>query len=735
MEKRRVTDEGTYLSDYYHVLMRHKWIILLLITASFGASVYYSSTAIPYYKATSQVLIDNTNPNIVAIAEVTKPDSNSLPYDRTQLKLLSNRSLARRVIKELNLKDSPEFNVEVPENSLDKIFPKKGLQDPDAGNMDARLIDRYLSKLHINLIKNSKLVNISFEGLYPEIIAKIANQHAQEYIEETFERRAATSHKATEWLQKQFIEKKRKVAQAENALQLYKEKHNIVSLEEKQNIIVQQLKALNAALTQAKTKRLGLEPLYHQTKNLAHDPDMIASIPYIIDNRLMHMLKKDYTRMQTDIARLSDKFDEKYPEMIKLVSQAKEQKKRINVETDKLLKSIGMQYSLALSEEEGLSQALEEQKTVALDLDRKATEYIRLKRVAESERNISEILRNRMKETEIMSASKASNVRITELAQVPQSLIKPGNKLIFIALLVGLGLGVSMAFLLEYLDNTVKSLDDVELYLGLPLIGALAKIKIPRVKKNTSCNIVSHIKPNSTIVETFRSIRTNIIFSSDEIPKKLILVTSKAQGEGKTFVTSNLAVMMAKTGRKTLIVDTDFHNPQLNALFNVNCEPGLSDHLVGEQDLSSIVKPTSIPNLSLITCGHIPTNPSEILVTKSMENFCKTVRDQYDVVFFDTPPLSVSDTAVMSNFSDRMLFVIKSGVHEKRLLDRAISQITRRENFILGVIMNYTNVYDRGPISHYFTPYIPYGNGGKRETTSGRGLLPQEQINEDDSRF
>ncbi len=789
----------TNLKTYFQVCIRRKWIIIGCLAAAAVFAIIHNFKTIPVYRVTTQVLIGRDNPNVVSIEEVVSPDRGALNWNRTEIKLLSSRSLALRVIKALNLKDSPEiksnekrkrFSIRGSIRSLarrvirkfssrEKVYTSEGIEKrgikrndspefksdekrknfsirgyfsslerrldskkkslirrldakkesrkPDKDDADSGLIGSYLSRLKVEPLKWSRLVTISFEGFHPDIITEIVNRHAQEYIEQNSEIKFGTTREASGWLKEQLSEKKGMVEKAEIDLQVYKEREKIVSLEERQNIIVQKLGDLNTALTKARTERIGLETLYNQSEKLFDNPDMIESIPYVMENPLILELKKEYIKTDAEITKLRGKYGEKFPTMVKLLSQAKEQKKRIISEVDKIIKSLEAKYKVALSKEESLSQALEEQKKVALDLNRKAIAYGTLKREADSEKAMYDLLLNRMKETDIAGELKTSNIRIVDVAEIPKSPFKPNKRHnIFIAVVIGLVLGVGVAFLVETLDNTVKTPEDVERYLGLSLLSALEKLKAPNDRKIPSIDIIAHKKPRSSIAEAFRNMRTNIMFSSvgngksigngkrSRKSKKLMLVTSVSASEGKTFVASNLAVTLAQTGKNVLVVDTDFHHPRLHKVFSVKGKPGLSEYLIGEGELSSVTKPTRVPNLSIITSGRHISNPSEMLGSERMEMFCEAVREKFDIVLFDTPPsMAVTDAVVLANILEGVIFVIKSGVHEKKVVERAISQLRDKDHEVLGVVMNHIDVSRGGYF--YFYPsaykYGYYGNG------------------------
>ncbi len=741
-------EEEIHLRDYLQVVLRRKWIIIAFFVVSVTIVAIKSFKATPIYKTSVQILVDKENPNVISFEEVMSMDGVDSTFIQTQLKIIGSRALARRVIKSLNLKDSPEFKSDGKSKGfsirgfirglLSTLLKKKDSKNKslktDKIDEDSGLVSSYLSRLKAESIRNSRMVNISFEGSHPDIIKTIANRHAREYIAMNLEMRFAASQDAVEWLQKQLYEKKESVEKAENALQLYKEKKKIVSLEDRQNIIVQKLEELNSTLTTARIQRIEIETLYNQTKKYSGDPELIESIPNVMNNPLIQVLKKDYVKLRMDIINLSDKYGKRHPNIIRIMAEAKELESRINSEVNKIIRSIETDYKVALSREESLSVAMEEQKGVALDLNRKAIAYGTLQREAESERAMYDILLKRMKETDITGELKTSNIRIVDPAEIPRTPIKPKKKLnILLAAVVGLTLGVGLAFFLEYIDNTVKSPEDVERFLNTTLLGVLEKVRIPKSEKQVSLEILTHEMPKSTFAEAMRNVRTSIMLSSTDNPKRSLLVTSAQPGEGKTFIASNLAIIIAKTGKKTLLVDADFRKPRVHNVFDIETLPGLSNHLIGESDLESIIKPTAIPNLSIVTCGLIPPNPSEMLGSHSMETFCKSVKERFDTVIFDTPPaMTVTDAVVLSNIVNGVIYVIKSGEATKEMVKRSILQLSGKKSEMLGVVMNSVDV-SRGGYYHYYSRYYKYGYGygseeGSKKNKKRKMVKAEEKV-------
>ncbi len=730
-------EEGRNLKDYVRIFLRRKWIIITFIIVFVTIATFKSYKVIPIYRATAQMMIDRETPNVVSFEEVMKLGSTDNVYYQTQLKILTSRSLARKTIKALNLKDSPEFKsgekrksfsirgflgslvkrLNPGKESPEKESPEKESQIHGKDVDDSGVVNSFLSRLSAQGIEDTYVVNMSFVGRHPEIITEIVNKHAQEYINKNLEMRFAGSQDAARWLEKQLSEKKEKLEKTENALLLYKAEKKIVSLEDRQNIIVRELESLKSSLISTRTERISLETLCKQLEKYANNPEMMEYIPDVMKNETFQGWKKQYISLQTDIIKLSIRYGEKHPKIVKLVSHTQELERAMSTEVVKITKGIETRYEMALAREENFAKTLEEQEKIALDLNRKAISYGTLKREAESERAMYNVLLTRLKETDITGELKTSNISIIDLAEVPKSPINAGTrKKIFLAAMIGLGLGIGVSFFLEHLDNTLKSAEEVERYLALPVLGVLEKLKTLTNGKQNSTELIADEMPRSAFAEAVKNIRTGIIFSSTDNSGKSILITSATQGEGKTFVAANLATEIAHTGNNTLLVETDFRRPRISKIFNIETNPGLSDHLVGENDLESIIKSTSIRNLSVVTCGNIPPNPSEMLGSVRMEKFCKIIKEKFDIILFDTPPsLTVTDAVVLSNVIDEAVFVVRSGKIARETAKKATLEISKNKCKILGVVVNFINVSRGSYYYHYYSPYNKYvGNNGEK---------------------
>ncbi len=450
-----------HLRDYWRIISKRRWTVITLFVIILVTTIIVTLRKTSIYKATIKLQIDSENPNVISIDEVMNVSPSDRDYNQTQYKLLQSRKLAKAVIKELGLDKSPEFisdeggepSALSPIRILSSIFGAG--EDHTAGEEEdtarmSKLITAFLKRLKVEPERNTRLVNVSFIGKSPEIITLIANTHARLFIEQNLLLKATASTEAIEWLDQHLAQLKKKVEESEAELHRYKEENRIVSLEEKQNIIVQRLSDLNTAVTQAKTERIRLETLYNQITKYAGKETAMESLPSVINNKLIQELKAKYITLQAEHKKISQKLGKKHPHILEITSEMMIIQDKIQSEVKKIINSIKTEYEIALAQETVLKEALEEQKKEAMDLNQKAIRYGVLKREAESNAQVFNMVLNRLKETDLTRGLKASNIRIIDPAEVPQHPIKPKKGLnIFLAAIIGLMGGLHLPYSLN----------------------------------------------------------------------------------------------------------------------------------------------------------------------------------------------------------------------------------------------------------------------------------------------
>jgi polysaccharide biosynthesis transport protein len=717
------------LRDYWKVIQKRKWTIIAFFLIVLIATAVGTFTMKPIYRGTVTIQINKENPQIVDFKEIFAVNTMDMDYYQTQYKILESRTLARRVIQALKLSEYPEFQ-QKPETPFQKwksniLASISGLftpsnKDPSENERGTSLINQFLKKLKIEPIRNSRLVKIHFDSTSPQLSTQVSNILAATYIQQNLEIRFVATEQAKEWLTKQLEDLKAKVERADEDLQAFGSKHDIISLDEKENVTMQRLTELNEALTKAEAERMAKEALYKQTKARNFD-----SLPTILENRLIMDLKQAYIQLEAQYMKLSETFKPEYPEMVRIKSQMETVQNRLNGEINKIINGINNDYESGLRKETLLRQAFEQQKVKAMEMKDKAIQYNILKREADTNRELYKGLLQRMKEAGVSAGITASNIQIVDQAELPTSPYKPNKRLnLLLAAVVGLFLGVGLAFFFEYLDNTIKTPEDVEQLIRLPSFGMVPEIsngRRRRLEKGTSypVELITYGHPKSMLSEAYRSIRTSILLSFSEKPPKKIVITSPNPSEGKTTTVINTAIALSQTGAQVLIIDADLRKPRLHKIFNHENGQGLSSFLSGHGDLESVVKKSEVPNLFYIPSGPIPPNPSELLGSNLFKKMLESLEARFDHIVLDSPPvLGFADTIILSTSVDGVILTVLGGKTPRETLQRAKEVLQQVNTKIIGVVINRVDIR-RSDYAYYYYRYHSYygkeGKKGKRE--------------------
>lgn len=550
-------------------------------------------------------------------------------------------------------------------------------------------------------IRNSRLVDVKFSSTDPRFAARVAQGLADSYIALNLEYRFNTSREATDFLGRQLAEQRKAVEASEGALLRYREQTDSVSLEDKQNIVVQKLTELNAAVTRAKTERLQKEAAYNQIVAIQGDRAALDAFPAILSNSFIQQLKGELSTLQRQQASLGEKYGEKHQEMIRIRSAIEQTEAKLQGEIGKVVQALRNDYQAAQANERSLVGALQQQEAEAMELSRKGIDYGSLQRDAATNRQMYESLLQRAKETGVAGELKASNIRVVDPATVPRSPVSPRKSLNLLLALFGGGIfAVGLAFFFEYLDNRVKSPEEIKNYLGLPFLGLVPAIK----DKDHAEDALLHRGVSHQFAEAFRTVRTNVLFSLAEgSGGRSVVVTSTAPREGKTLVASNLSIALAQAGQRVLLVDADMRKPRVHEVFGAKQAPGLSNVLVGNAKASESVKRGPVENLWLLPAGVHPPNPAELLNSRRFKDFLATLEEHFDWVIVDSPPvMAVSDPAVIAHLADGVIYVVGAEQTSKYAASAALEQLDGAKAKFLGGILNRVNLQRN---SYYYSHY------------------------------
>jgi exopolysaccharide transport family protein len=708
------------LHHYLRVVMKRRWTIIAAFVIVVLTVAINDFTEEPMYQANARMIIEKSNPNVISIQEVMAIDTWDPDYKETQFKIIESRAVARRVIEKLNLAESEEFNptpktgffaklkssIRGTINSWKKAIKglirteKKPVQKPglmadeEEHLPDAGLVSSFVGRISVSPVRDSRLVDIGFRALDPEVAVKAVNALSQAYIDNNMDLRLGAIKGAMAWMNERIEEERHKVEASERKLQEYRETEGIVTefSGEVETVTAQKLAQLNSQVVQAESDRVEAETRYKQARQLKDNPLILDSIPEVLNNQLIQNIKKTEVELYKRISELSGKYGKEHPKMKAANSELESLQQRKATEVSRIIDSLRNEYEVAQARESSLKAALERQKQESLELNKKAIEYGVLKREAEGARELYDLLIRRFKETSVTEEIDTSNIRIIDRAEYAYQVSPNTRRDLRLAAVIGLMLGLGLAFLIEYLDRSFKSPEEIEQHLNVPLLGVVLLHQIMGRRSEDTDKIkqlISLEQPRSAVSESYRGIRTRILFSTANSQPKSILMASAMEQEGKTLTSANIAVIMARTGSRVLMVDCDMRKPRMHNIFGIDKENGVSNVLVGESEIRDVIRETEVENLHIIPCGNIPPNPSELLGSRAMKEMLESLAGEYDRIIIDSSPVTaVTDAAVLSKVVDGVVVVVQANKTEREVVSRAIDQLTAVNARIFGVILN-----------------------------------------------
>jgi polysaccharide biosynthesis transport protein len=758
---------------YWHTVRKHLRLIVVIVLAVAMVTALRVFMMTPIYSAGATLLLKPGTPAILSQNGVpldSQADSDYYDnFSHTQLEILKSRTLAAMVIKDDGLDRDPVFTgaalvPPVQPSLFDRVrkklsdqirqtFPGAGqmrrkLPVPRAGSspmgVNAGLIDIYLGELDVKPVSDTSLVQITFNTPDPQLSARLANAHAHAYIREGIELRTQANEEAEKFLKQKLIELKEQLEKSEVALNAYRREKGIVpgemTLDGKETMVLDRVSELSQDLTKAQVDRIGLEAQVQQ-----FDKHNYEAVPAVMGNSAIMGLQSQLTAVDAEYASMAKQFKPEYPPLAQLEAKRQELMSGIRIETRKVLDATQAAYATARAKEAKLQDEMVKQRAQALNLNDAAVEYAILQREVDTNRELYNSVLQRMKDIGLAAEAHSSNVLIVDQAEVPRVPSAP-HKLpdVLRNAMLALAGGVGLAFLLEYLNNTLKTPDDVERYLKVPnlaVIPAFArtgerpyaplKFREPDLpmKLGYGKELIGAHGPNSLIGESFRTLRTALMLSRAGSPPKTILFTSATNSEGKTVTAANTAVMFAHTGVKVILIDADLRRPRCHKIFAVDNHQGLTEALTGTREIVQLIRPTGIEGLSLLSSGSFPPNPTELLGSDKMRQTLEELMRTYDMVVIDSPPLMpVSDGLLLSTMVDGVVLVVNSENTARQQSRAALARLDFARAKIFGVVLNKVNIQspDYRFYQHYY--YSHYSRYDPETAAREEGAEREEMI-------
>jgi succinoglycan biosynthesis transport protein ExoP len=731
VERRRVLPGGLRpakmekppdLLAWWRVVRKRRWTVLTAFFVLFGTVLIGSIVEKPLYRAKAMIEIDKEDPSVANPQELFQVDEVSDAYLETQYKVLASDDLAERVIHQLALERQAEFLPAAINWPWSASAPPTPPTQP-AGEGESvpeplvreTVLKRFQDRLDVRPVRRSRAVEIRFDSQNPELAARAVNAVVDNYIQKNFQARWDAAQKASSWLSLQLQDLKSKLEKSEDDLQKYAADNGLLYLETgkggSESIVNQSVLGVQDELTKAQADRFEKESIYR----LVQSGDF-GSLPGVFDNKLLQDLTVRLTDLQREHAQLAATFTEDYPKVKEIQSQITEIQNSLERERRRAAQKISNDYFAALRREKLVRQSFAATQAEANHVAEKSVQYGILSREVDTNKGLYEGLLERLKEAGVSAGLKAGNIRVVDPGTVPFKPIAPNFPLnLGLATFLGLGLGIGMAFLKEHLDQTIRYSEDVFNYLGVPVIGFVPTVGalngkkqkgIARADRELNLGLTESrgaaggvlvdaqsrndlgIRKGSAFSEAFRELRTSVILSSTGRFANSILVTSAQPGEGKTTVAVNLAYSLAQLGQPVLLIDADMRRPSIQKYFPQKGSL-LSSYLAGHGAWQEMVYPTSVRGLSVLHCGPIPENPSELLSSDRMRAMLQESMVTYRFVILDSPPLlNRADSRILGSMVGATILVVKGGETPRQVVQYAESQARSVGTNLIGVVLN-----------------------------------------------
>lgn len=728
-----------HLYDYLLILRKHQWLILSFMLAVVTITAIGTFRLQPIYVATARIEIDRENSNILPFQNTDDYMMDLENYIETQSKILTSETLALQTIRTGILSGQGDFAGDLSGSDALSTGSLANLKPPPE-------LGSFLGSLSVKRVPNSRLLDVSFESTSPLLAAQIVNAHIRNYIEQNFQSRYEATTRASTWLTDQLNELKIRVEKAEDARITYERQNQIWSLDgDKQNVTTQRFTDLNRQLTEAESDRMRKQSLFEYAK--AGDID---SVPQIRDNPVVQDLLRKRNELYGLYNDALNQYGPNFPKVQRLQAQLKEMDATTDKEKKAVIARLESDFREARQREDLLTKALDQQKAEVNQMSERMVQYSILKRDAEANKALYDGLLTKLKEAGISAGLRSSNVRVVDPAMVPSYPARPAKgRNIALSFLVGLVGGIGLALLREYMDNTVKTPDDIETLAHLPslaVVPAFTDSSADRARakllKGVSSNghdkrieLVAQHLPKSQMSEAFRALRTALLLSQADHPPQVILVSSALPREGKTTSAANLAVTLAQLGDRTVLVDADLRKPGVGRLLDLGGSKyaGLSSYLAGVSSLDLVtVQHPAIPNLSAIPTGPLPPNPADLLSSHKLTEAIAELRTKFKFIVIDSPPImAATDAVILSVKADGVLLVVRSGETPKEAFSRTRDLLLSVKCHILGVVLN--AVDSSAPDYYYSYRYYPYSQGyGPQEMSenspSDQGFAARQSV-------
>lgn len=702
-------DDEIDLLKLWQTVWYRKWSIISLVMVVTMVAILAVLAITPIYRAAATLLIEQKGAKVVSIEQVYGLDGAGSEYLQTQFELLKSRPLAERVVRELNLTTHPEIDPrQQPEPLIDisgflanfnfrEVIPATlpgDLEDPEAIT-EAEIFDQVtrelMERISVEPQGKSQLVKIAVDMADANTAAIAANALANGFIESQLEATMEMSLTATTWMNSRLGELRTKLKDSEDRLQAFREAENLVDVDGVATISAAELSLTGDRMIDARRQRAEAESQYRQVQAMRSGGwERLATIPAVLGHPLIQQFKAEQAKAQAKVEELSKRYGKGHPAMIAARSDLSAASGSLRGQVEQIVAGIERNYQLAIANESSLQASFNANKSQIQDISRKEFQLRELQREVDGNRALYDTFMNRLKETAATADLDSANARVVEPAVTPIEPIKPKKTLIVaIASLLALFVGVGLTLLLDALNNTFKSTEEVEGRLNIPVLGILPQIKKANERGELARMFTSD--KDKSFSESIRTIRTGVVLSGMDNPHKVMVITSSIPGEGKSTVSANLAFALGQMER-VLLIDADLRRPTLAKSFQFPVgTPGLANLIAGTAKLEECIQ--RVDGIDMICAGTVPPNPLELLSSPRFAKAIDVLKNKYDRVIIDSPPTqAVSDAIVLSTFADSLLYVVKSAATHIPQVEKGVGQLLQNNAPVKGIVLNQVDI-------------------------------------------
>lgn len=687
------------LIQVWTVIRKRKWMIASCLGIALVLAAVYSIKATRRYEATARVVINPENTTSLGIAgdEGNRSVDQALMQE-TQVRIMQSDTVAWDVIRQLRLDKNPEFlSLKASElrESPTEITPDRRFE----------LMTEFHRRLSVSSVPKTAMIELRFRSRNPKLSADIVTATANAYLECNFRTHHNSNLQVSEWLTGELDALKKKVEESQQRIVEFQKNTGIIGTDETHNIVLSQLDELNKHLAASQAERIVREARYRES--LTVKPDVFADTE---PSATLQLLRGQRADLNAQYVELSTKYGDAYPRVEQMRTRLSELDSSIEQEAAQIKAQVKTEYETAVEAENMAQDEVERTKEEAYAMNEAGIEYLILKREGDARRSLYEDLTRKLNEAGITAGLKSTNVAVVDPAEVPTIPAEPRILLdLLVSFLLGSGGGIGLAFLLESLDTTISSPEQVERLARMPVLGVVPQARVRKFRDGKAIENPERIKPlsflraQSSFAESFRALRTTLLLADVSCHPKVIVVTSSVQREGKTVTAINLASTLAQSQRRVLLVDANLRGSGMQERLEMKTSEGLTGCLTTDADYESLlVSIPELPTLDILPAGARPKSPTELLWSEKMSVHIEKWRAKYDHIIIDTPPvLGATDAVILATMSDAVLVVARCSQTKQQALCRARDLLSRIKGRMVGVVANDLDVNSSAHYSYY----------------------------------